>query len=57
MKLTSQTPSSTSLILSLTGHDGGDVDLAVHADAAAGGDQNVLVVEGIVQLCQAVVGL
>ena len=49
MKLTSQMPSSTSLIpRRLTGEHGRDVDLlSMHADAAAGGDEEVAVVEGI----------
>ncbi len=38
-------------------HDGGDVDLlSVNAEAAASGDQGVGVMEGIVQVRQAVIG-
>ena len=38
----------------VTGEHGGDVDLlAVHADASAGGDQDVAVLEGVLQLGQA----
>jgi hypothetical protein len=42
---------------SLTGEHGRYVDFfAVHADAAAGGDEGVAVVEGIFQLRQALIG-
>jgi GNAT superfamily N-acetyltransferase len=41
----------------VTGEHGRDVDfLAVHADAPAGGDQDVTVVEGVRQLGQALIG-
>ena len=41
----------------LTGEHGRDVDfLSVHADASACGDEDVLVVKGIVELRQALIG-
>jgi hypothetical protein len=41
----------------LAGEDGRDIDLlSVHADAAAGGDDDVTVVEWMCDLQQAVVG-
>jgi hypothetical protein len=41
----------------LTGEHGRDVDLfAMHADAPACGDEDVLVVEGVVELRQALIG-
>ena len=50
-------PSSTSLMPSFwPPEDGRDVDaLAEHADAAAGGDEDVTVVEGIVDVGQALI--
>ena len=57
MKVTTQMPSSNLLeAQSLAGHDGGDVDLLPHhADSAAGCDEGVAVVQGIVDLGQALV--
>ena len=41
----------------LTGEHGRDIDLfPVHADAAAGGDQDIAVVQGIFEFGQAVIG-
>jgi hypothetical protein len=41
----------------LSGEDGGDVDLlAVQADASAGGDEDVAVVEGVGDRLPAVIG-
>ena len=40
----------------VAGQCGGDVDLLlVHADAAAGGDEHVAVVKGIIEIGQAVI--
>jgi hypothetical protein len=56
MKVTSQMPSSTSAEL-LAGEHGRDVDLlAVHADAAAGGDEMLAVVQWVFELGQAGIG-
>ena len=57
MKLTSQMPSSTSLMPRLwPASTRRDVDLlAMHADAAAGGDEDVAVMEGIGEIGQAVI--
>ena len=42
----------------LSGQDGGDVDfLSVDADTAAGGDEDVAVVEGIFEVGQTLVGV
>jgi hypothetical protein len=42
----------------VAGEHGGDVDfLAVHADAAAGCDEDVAVMEGVVEVREAGVGL
>jgi hypothetical protein len=52
MKLTSQMPSSTSLMP----EHGRDIDLfPVHADAAACGDQDVAVMPGILEFRQPVI--
>ena len=58
MKLTIQMPSSTSFEAeALTGEHGRDVDfLAMHADATAGGDEDVAVVQRIGELWQALIG-
>ena len=41
----------------LSGEDGGDVDfLSVDADTAAGGDEDVAVVEGIIEVRQTLIG-
>jgi hypothetical protein len=57
MKLTIQMPSSTSLISEpLAGEDGRDVDaFSMHADAAAGSDEDVAVVQGVCEIGQAVI--
>ena len=41
----------------LSSQHGGDVDLlSVHTDAAAGGDEDITVMEGIVDVGQALIG-
>ena len=58
MKVTSQIPSSTSLMPSLCpAMTVEDVDfLSVDADTAAGGDEDVAVVEGIFEVGQTPIG-
>ena len=41
----------------LSGQDGGDVDfLSIDADTAAGGDEDVAVMEGIFEIWEALIG-